>query len=192
MPRGKNADKRLKYIHTGPNGTTCVSPEYVVRVSLPEKTDQPRISVVYPQAVLDSLPSTSTQSNTPFEMPEGRPAVTGPEFLIPKFEQNIPKPDSQTATFTCNGELLSKMLKIACEVSNDSDKTMRLRLCDNGTLRIDNYREPGDQEFLGVLYGVEYFGNKIPGDKDESAPVKEERPKQKTEVLKTSNGRRFR
>jgi hypothetical protein len=199
MPRGPKAEKRLKYMHTGPKGTTCLTPSYLVRVSLPSDQPQPKFPVLYTQDEIDNLNGHSFQGGT-FDMGEGRPAVNGPAFIVPKIEDAIPDPADQIATFTCNGEILLKMLKVANEVCNDSQKPIRLRLYGKvnpddptqvGELRMDTYRQEGAQEFLGILKGMEYYGNLIPGDKTH-APVKEEPPKQRTETLKVSTGRRFR
>jgi hypothetical protein len=200
MPRGPKTDKRLKYMHTGPKGTTCLTPSYLVRVSLPFGEIQPRFPVLYTQGQVDALTSSCWQGST-FDMGDGRPAANGPEYTVPKIDDVIPDPAEQVATFTCNGEILLKMLKIANDVCEDSNKPVRLRLYGRvnpddptqvGELRIDTYRQPDAQEFLGVMKGMEYYGNLIPGDKPSDAPVKEEPPKQMTETLRVSTGRRFR
>ena len=190
MPRGPKADKRLKYVHVSSRGTACLTPSYLVRVSLPDVDSQPTGSVIYPQKMIDELPAEHFE-HLVRNMPEGKVAVTGPEWFIPKFEQMIPTPQSQTASITLSGELLLKMLKIAVEVSEDSQKTLRLRICD-GKLRVDNYRQEGDQEFLGVLSEIAYEGGLIPGDVDPDKHVTEVKPMQKAAVLKRSEGRRFR
>lgn len=201
MPRGPKADKRLKYVHAGAKGTTCITPSYLVRVSLPFGEIQPKFPMLYTQGQIDNLNGHCFESTLPFDLGDGRPAVNGPEYTVPKVDDAIPDPGDQIATFTCNGETLLKMLKIANEVCDDSNKVVRLRLFGQvnpddptqvGELRIDSYRQEGSQEFLGVLKGMEYYGNLIPGDKPHDAPVKEEPPKQRTETLKVSTGRRFR
>lgn len=200
MPRGPKADLRLKYMHTGPKGTTCLTSAYLVRVSLPEATDQPKFPVTYSQQQIDALHGHYWQGGT-FDMGDGRPAVTNPEQLVPRIDDAIPDPADQVATFTCNGAILLKMLKVANEVCDDSEKPLRLRLfgkCDPddptraAELRIDAYRQEGKQEFLGVLKGMEYYGALIPGDKPSGASVKEEPPKQIKQTLRVSTGRRFR
>ena len=168
MVRGKNADRRLKYIHVGPKGTTVFTPQMVARVSLPghESYHQPYGSAVVPQAQIDALPKTPPESEASVELPEGETAITGPDFIVPQIEKCLPEPEYQTGVFTCNGDLLRKLLTVACEVSKDSDKTIRLRICEGlNSLRIDTYRQPGDQEFVGVLKGLEYDGEYIPGEK---------------------------
>lgn len=196
MPRGPKADKRLKYMHVSPQGTVCLTPSYLVRVSLPN-VPQPRLPVLHMQKQIDDggWINHGTQHGEPFDMGEGRPATNGPEHIVPRIDDAIPVPEDQTATFTCNAETLLKMLKIVNEVSEDSEKPIRLRLYggENATeLRIDSYRQPGKQEFLGVLKCMEYYGSLIPGDKPSDMPVKEEPPKQMVETLKVSTGRRFR
>ena len=205
MPRGPKAEKRLKYMHASAKGTVCITPAYLVRVGLPAGECQPRLPVIFPQADIDNfdkLGQTQYRDGLAFDMGEGRPAGTGPEFLIPKIDDAIPDPADQTASFTCNGEILLKMLKIANEVCTDSDKPITLRFYGNSqhptdttqaaVLRIDSYRHPGEQEFLGVLKGQEYYGNLIPGNRPSDVPVKEEKPRQITETLRVATGRRFR
>jgi hypothetical protein len=195
MPRGPKADKRLKYMHVSPQGTTCLTPSYLVRVSLPQEP-QPRLPVVYTQKQIDDGDWVNYGNRgESFDMGDGRPAINGPEHIIPRIDDAIPMPKDQTATFTCNAATLLKMLKIVNDVCDDSEKPIRLRLYggENATeLRIDAYRQEGKQEFLGVLKGMEYYGTLIPGDKPSDTPVKEEPPKQITETLKVSTGRRFR
>lgn len=191
MVRGKNADKRMKYIHVGPKGTSVIGPHIVARVSLPEPQTMAPAAII-PQAQVDEL-RRPPESADLVELPEGLPAVTQPEYLVPQIDKCFPAPEHQTAEFTCNGDLLRKLLTVACEVSKDSDKTVRLRICgDFNTLRIDTYRQPGDQEFCGVLKGMEYAGDYIPGEPAAAAPRTEKKPVQKAMGLKVATGRRFR
>jgi len=195
MVRGK-ADKRMKYLHVGPKGVSVVTPIVVARVSLPgaESYHQPFGSAVIPQDQIDKLPRLVPE-NEEFvtELPEGEAAITGPNFLVPQIDKCIPEPGFVTATFTCNGDLLRKLLTVACEVSKDSEKTLRLRICggDMNTLRIDNYRQPGDQEFVGVLKGIDYDGDYIPGELPSGTPKIEKKPEQTGMLLKVSTGRKF-
>lgn len=194
MPRGKTADKRLKYIHVGPKGTSVVTPNVVARVSLPEvhytSLNPPAI---IPQEQIDAMPRLAPESEDIVELPEGLPACSQPQYLVPQVDKCFPEPQHQTAEFTCNADLLRKLLTVACEVSRDSDKVVRLRICgEYNTLRIDNYRQPGDQEFCGVLKGIEYVGDYIPGEAPSDTPKVEKKPVQKVIALKASTGRRFR
>jgi hypothetical protein len=190
MPRGKSAGPRLKFIHVGKNGSAVMTPYYMARVSLLPDIAQPSGAVIYPQTVVDqTLAKHNLTPNQICEMPDGLPAITGPEFFVPRMDEQIPSVSTQTAEFTCNGEYLLKLLKIANEVSADKNKTIRLRFCGD-RLRIDNYRLEGQQEFLGVLRRVEYRGNRIPGDAPTGA--KETKPQQTVTVLRQSTGRRFR
>ena len=195
MVRGKDADKRMKYIHVGPKGTSVITPVVVARVSLPADEPQPFGSVVVPQADVDSLQNRPRPEQPDvIELPEGEPAITGPNFIVPMIDKCLPTPEFQMAAFTCNGDLLRKLLTVACEVSKDSDKTIRLRICSTGdtpSLRIDTYRQPGDQEFIGVLKGMEYDGDYIPGEPPSSAPKFEKKPAQAGLPLKVSTGRKF-
>lgn len=196
MVRGKDADKRMKYVHVGPKGTSVVTPVVVARVSLPNgRPMSPFGSAVISQDKIDALPRTTPESDTTVELPEGEPAITGPHFIVPQIDKCFPDPDFTTATFTCNGDMLRKLLTVACEVSNDSDKTIRLRICqDMNALRIDAYRHPGDQEFCGVLKGIDYDGDYIPGEKASTGVGSkvEKRPQQTGMLLKVSTGRKFR
>ena len=64
MVRGKDADKRLKYVHVGPKGTSVFSPIMVARVSLPEKVDQDvQPNAVIPQDAIDSLGRVAPESD---------------------------------------------------------------------------------------------------------------------------------
>jgi hypothetical protein len=192
MVRGKNADKRLKFIHVGPKGTSVFTPLVVARVSLPEGHVQPFASAVIPQAQIDAMTRPAPESPDVVDLPEGEEAVTGPHFLVPQIDKCLPDPEYTTATFTCNGDLLRKLLTVACEVSNDSEKTVRLRICkDLGAMRIDVYRQPGEQEFVGVLKEIEYDGTYIPGEKPGGVHMPEKKPQQSAMLLKVSTGRRF-
>ena len=192
MLRGKNSDKRLKYIHVGPKGTSVITPNLIARVSLPDYEPEHSVPAIIPQIQIDELGRIPAGSDTSVDLPEGLPAVTQPAYLVPQLDKCFPAPELQTLSFTCNGDLLRKLLTVACEVSKDGDKTLRLRICrDINTLRIDTYRQPGDQEFCGILKGIEYEGNYIPGEpvgslKPESKPV------QRAMGLKVTSGRRFR
>jgi hypothetical protein len=190
MPRGKSADPRLKYIHVSPKGTTAINPVAIARVSLP-KGNLPVLPALIPQNEIDVIGILPGDES--IDLPAGVPATTGADYLVPRIDQLIPEPNTQTTSFTCNGEMLLKLLKVACEVTNDSDKTIRLRICPSlGMMRIDSYRQPGEQEFVGVIKELEYYGNYIPGDSTGAAPKPETKPKQVGIALKTETGRRFR
>lgn len=192
MVRGKEADKRLKYIHVGPKGTSVVTPNLVARVSLANYEPESSVPEIIPQSEIDALPRIPIGSEDSVELAKGLPAVTQPEYLVPQIDKCFPDPEDQTAVFTCNGDILRKMLTVACEVSKDSDKTLRLRLCGNtNTLRIDTYRQPGDQEFCGVMKGMEYDGSYIPGEPTGTTKP-EIKPVQRAIGLKINVGRRFR
>ncbi len=194
MVRGKTADKRLKYIHVGHRGTTVVTPHLVARVSLPSISPSPmEPAAIIPQGEVDKV-RIPPESQDIVELPKGLPAVTQPDYLVPQIDKCFPQPEHQTAVFTCNGDLLRKLLTVACEVSKDSDKVVRLRICgDYNTLRIDTYRQPGDQEFCGVLKGIDYAGDYIPGEIVAHNTGKvEKKPVQKAMKLSSHVGRRFR
>jgi hypothetical protein len=135
MVRGKHADKRLKYIHVGPKGTTVIAPEFAARVSLPEYHCSPsEPAAIIPQAQIDTLPRVLPGSDDTVVLPQGLPAVTQPEYVVPQVDKCFPAPEYQTATFTCNGDILRKLLTVACETSKDSQKMLRLRICGISTL----------------------------------------------------------
>lgn len=199
MVRGKNADKRMKYIHVSSKGTSVITPEMVARVSLPADAGVSgfHVPAIIPQSELDKLrPLTTPESDELIELPAGLPAVTQPEYVVPQIDKCFPAPEHTTGTFTCNADLLRKLLTVACEVSKDGDKTIRLRICaDFNTLRIDGYRQPGDQDFCGVLKGIDYTGEYIPGELPTgySPTAKPEmKPTQRALGLKVNSGRRFR
>ena len=194
MVRGKDADRRLKYLHCGSQGMTVVTQEVVARVSLPEQEKGlPLGTLLYSQEKIDSIKRPAPESNEVVQLPEGEPAVTGPHYLVPQIDKCFPSPQEQTYAMTVNGDLLRKLLTVACEVCKDSDKTMRLRFCkETNSLRIDTYRQPGEQEFVGVIKGMKYTGNYIPGDASNDVPVVEQKPIQGNIVLSPSTGRKFR
>src|SRR5208282_969531 len=193
MVRGKDADRRLKYLHCGSQGMTVVTQEVVARVSLPEhEKGMPLGTLLYSQEKIDSLKRPAPESNEVVQLPEGEPAVTGPHYLVPQIDKCFPSPQEQTYSFTVNGDLLRKLLTVACEVTNDNEKTMRLRFCPaSNSLRIDTYRWPGEQEFVGVIKGMRYDGSFIPGDVQKDAPVVEYKPVQGNLMLMPSTGRSF-
>lgn len=194
IPRGKNGESRLKYLHVSTKGTAVIDKHVVARVTLPEETISTGTPMLLTQDQLGTLGHIPAESTELVELPQGRPAITGPEYLVPKIDNLIPDPDEQSASFTVNAEVLLKVLKVACEVTDDADKTIRLRICpEKKCLRIDAFRQPGKQEFVAVVRSIEYGGGNIPGDKSSDAPpVEEVPPVQGTLMLKASSGRRFR
>ncbi len=185
----RGGDKRLRYLHVSPKGTTAVSPELVARVSLPSNSTGTS-TVIYP---IENVDAHMDGSGGPFSLRGYKPAVTGPHTLVPQVYKCFPEAQRTTATFTCNGELLKRMLECACEVSSNPNKTVRLRIVDGGAaLRVDIYREPGEQEFVGCMKPIEYDGDYIPGEIPTGTPKVEKKPRQTGLVLKASEGRRFR
>lgn len=195
MPRGKTGDDRLKYLHASSKGVSVISPSVVARVSLPAGQESGLSATVWPEGTVDELLAAQAGDLTVEQrVEEGLEAITGPEYLVPQIDKVIPEPEAQDATFTVNAELLIKVLKAACDVTTDADKTVRLRVIEDANqLRIDAYCQPGEQEFVAVVSGMEYTGANIPGDKPTYAPPKAEvKPIQKGLGLKTNTGRRFR
>lgn len=202
MPRGKVDDQsqRLKYLHIGPKGVTALQPDAMCRVSLPAGNTE-TLPVILPEDRVDDLRKRTDAFAGPISKYEPEvevdgvlPAATSPDHLVPKVDDYIPDPSKQAASITVNGQLLLKMLKVVTEVSEDSNRTLRLRVCpEDGVLRIDTYRQPGEQEFVGVIREMEYNGDFIPGDRPSNAPkVVEEKPKVQSFVLKVEEGRKFR
>ena len=187
MPRGKDANRRLKYMHVSPKGTMCLTEMAMARVSLPED-HHGLTSIIIPQPQVDKM----RENLTEVQITGAHPAVTSPNFLVPKIDSVIPETNETSTSIIVNGEILLKMLKIANEVSTDSEKIMALRIYPKqGVIRLDTYRQPGQQEFLGIIREMEYYGENMPGGEKEGS-MKESRPKQKGMMLKTSTGRRFR
>ena len=192
MQRGKAGDARLKYMHVSPKGTTVFGPSYMVRVSLPE-VDTVTPSAIYPHAQIENFRKQGMPIE-PVELPKGQPAVTSPEFTVPRTDTIVPNASDTTCTFTCNAELLREMLQIVCDVCEDRFKTVRLRICKNkGVLRVDAHANTGKQEFLGVLREIDYSGPYIPGDANVTdEPQAEVKPKEKYLMMKVTTGRKFR
>ncbi len=193
LERGKDAVKRLQYLHVGPKGTTVLTPHALCRVSLP-KQDSTAPAILLPRDAIQKLPRLAPENESlVIECPEGIPAITTPDHAVPEMEKMLLGPGEIDLSFTVNGELLRRMLTIACEVNRDSDKTLRLRVCKKkNLLRIDNYRQPGTQEFVGVIQGMEYDGNYIPGEPETDKDTAEKKPTQAPMVIKVSSGRKFR
>lgn len=201
MVRGKDPKKappRMKCMIVGPKGSMVVTPSSIVRVSLPDAGSQfddngkPLGTRVYSQEELDALQRPQPESTTLVQMPEGQPAVDGPQFMVPKTDDVFFKQTPDMPVFVCNADKLRTLLTIASEVCEDSDKVTRIIFDPKGNqIRLDTYRQPGDQEFCGVLKGVKYSGDYIPNEKEEKAVV-EIKPEQQNLLLPVVAGRKFR
>lgn len=195
MPRGKTGEPRLKYLHVNSKGVTAVAPTVVARVSLPTGQESGLGATLWPEETVDELLALQAGDVTVEQRAEeGVEAITGPDYLVPQVDKVIPEPENQDAFFTVNAELLIKVLKAASDVTTDADKTVRLRVYqDTNQMRVDAYCQPGEQEFVAVISGMEYTGSNIPGDRPTDAPPKPEvKPIQKGLGLKSNTGRRFR
>jgi hypothetical protein len=193
MVRGKDADSRLKFLHFSKDGVTAFNPHGIMRVSMPAGVAQPSMPVIVPQGEVDKWSlKAEAQMNIPEDVCE--PGVTSPDYLVPNVKSIIPDPETQEFSVTVNGEMLLKMLKAACAVCEDSEKTLKLRYFPKeGKVRIDTYAMPGQQQFLGVLMELDYPGTYVPGDKTGNGPVAIEKPAvQKELALLTEEGRKFR
>jgi hypothetical protein len=194
MPRGTGAEPRLRYMHCGPEGTTVVGPAYVARVSLPDKENcVPLGNLVWPQDAVDGIKRPPPESLEVVNLPPGEPAVDGPRFMIPAMTEQFFDPTEDMPSFVVNADMLRKMLTVASEVCEDSDKACRLRYDPKtNRLRIDSYAQPGDQTFVGVMKCMKYSGGYIAGDIVTDASKVEQKPMQGNLVLKMSAGRKFR
>jgi hypothetical protein len=193
MVRGKDEDSRLKFLHFSKDGVTAFNPHGIMRVSMPAGEAQPGVPVIVPQADVDKWHLKPDEKMTvPKEVTE--PGVTSPDYLVPNVKSIIPDPETQEFSVTVNGEMLLKMLKTACAVCEDSEKTLKLRYFPKeGKVRIDTYAMPGQQQFLGVLMELDYPGGYVPGDKTGDGPPVIEKPAQQKELaLLTEEGRKFR
>lgn len=191
--------KRLRYLHVGPEGTSVVTNMLAARVSLPDVAKGHQHSVIIPHDDITKVERPAPESVKLVELPDGRPDITGPQFVIPEWKKVFPGPERQVAKFTCNGDMLRALLTSACEVCDDADKTLTLRLCDSvgkdgrtRTLRIDTYTQPGDQSFCGMMKEMEYDGNYIPGEPETDKVKPEVKPVQAGVVMNLVEGRRFR
>lgn len=193
MVRGKDADSRLKFLHFSKDGVTSFNPHGIMRVSMPAGEAQPALPVIVPQAEVDKW-KLKPEEKMSVPQDQTEPGVTSPDYLVPNAKTIIPDPETQEMTVCVNGEMLLKMLKTACAVCEDSEKTLKLRYFPKeGKLRIDTYAMPGQQQFCGVLMELDYPGDYVPGDKTGDGPVKvEQAPVQKELALLTEEGRKFR
>lgn len=191
--------KRLRYLHVGPEGTSVVTNMLAARVSLPDVAKGHQHNVIIPHDDLAKIERPAPESPTLVELPDGHPDITGPKWVIPDWTKVFPGPERQVAKFTCNADALRALLTSACEVCEDGDKTITLRLCDSvgkdgrtKVLRMDTYTQPGDQSFCAILKEMEYDGNYIPGEPPADAPKAEAKPQQAGIVMNVVEGRRFR
>ena len=167
---GDATDRRWKYVHVGPKGCTCTDTVSMIRVTLPEShtTSFQRAAGSDPEpAIFDyetakKLAYDMGRDDT-VTMPAGLPAQTTGQFTVPKHDVTIPKPEDQLATITVDAGRLIEILKGAVEVTEHNRRLVRLRFYKDG-IRIDAHRDTGGQEYMGLLMGMNYNGNGIPGD----------------------------
>ena len=160
---GNAADRRWQYIHVSGKGVTCTDTVSLIRVSVaaPQLGGNPEPAIFdYGEAKKLAAGLKATEVVT---MPEGLPAKTTGQYTVPNYEVTIPRPEDQTATITVDASRLIEMLKAAMEVTEHSKSLVRLRFYKD-FVRIDAHRDTGGQEFLGLLMGLNYNGNGIPGD----------------------------
>ena len=188
---GSGTDNRWNYIHCGPKGVTATDGISLVRVSLP--TDQiggnPEPEI-FPADLAKSLIPKGEATVT---MPEGMPAKTTGQYIVPNYEAAIPDPKMQKFSIIVNAKRLIELLKGAVDVTEHSKSLVCLRLYGD-FIRIDAHRDTCGQEFTAFMTGVNYNGDGIPGDPPKgtpSAPASEDF-KEKTLVLPITGGRLFR
>jgi hypothetical protein len=200
MPRGPNAEPRLKYLHVSAAGTTIVAPDYVARVSLPlEARHGLAPDTIYSQDDIDEVkpPKPEGLVERLVDLPEGEPAIDSPRHMVPNIEAQFFEPEQGMPDVIINGDKLRKMLTVACEVCEDSGKAMRIRFdMKTNRLRIDTYALPEDQSFVGVMKGMRFTGSFIGGEVSDKSTKSNLRPasgfQQGHLVLKRSVGRKFR
>lgn len=198
MVRGKDPKKappRLKYMMCGPKGTTVVTPTVVARVSMPEAEKGRMLgNLLYTQEELDAVKRPAPESEETVQLPEGQPAVDGPNFMVPKSEFLFFTPTEDMPSFVVNADLLRKVLTVASEVCDDADKVTRIRYDKtSNAIRIDVYRTPEKQEFTAVMKCMKCNSTNLPGFAvDAPAPTQATPAEQGTLALRLEAGRKFR
>lgn len=196
----KKAPPRMKHMIVTPKGSVVVTPSVVARVSLPEGSQfddagKPIGSRVYTQEELDSINRPASESSVEVQMPPGEPAVDGPKHMVPKLDEVFFTPTSDMPSFVVNADMLRKLLTVASEVCDDSEKVTRITFDKKANaLRLDTYRQPGEQEFCAVMKCMRYKGQYIPGTEDVAVGLdpKGPKPEQQNLVLPVVAGRKFR
>jgi hypothetical protein len=188
---------KFEYAFVGPKGILCTDTTSIIRVTLPTRSKAtptgnmfaPTEPQVFPKAVFDKIvPETQEEF---VELPEGLEAKTSGRFTVPNLEQGIVDSNKQTASITVNAKSLIKLLQAAIEVTDHSRSLVKLRFCGN-SLRIDAHRMENDQEFCGVLMGIQYNGSCMPGEPDGKTNTTNEYYEEKRLPLPSTEGRKFR
>lgn len=197
LPKGPDGDPRLKYMHASRQGTTVTDGHMIARVSLPTLEDQPQTPYIYPKATVSKI--MPVENGETVLMVGELPAVTDGTNAVPNLDLMLPRPQDQTASFTCDAEELLTLLKVALDVTEDADRCIRLRICESPTLgavlRIDSLAFGDKQAFLGVLRGMEYDGEHIAGEDKAGmnfAKTPDEKVKKTPMPMVLSTGRKFR
>ena len=188
---GPGAENRWKYVHVSPKGVLCTDTVSLIRVTLPKGQN----TTLFEPAIydLDTAKKLVPKGDEAAVMPEGMEAKTTGKYTVPNFDVGIPDPKNQTATVTVNAERLVQILKAAMDVTEHSRNLVRLRFYKD-SIRVDAHRDAGGQEFMGILMGMNYAGNCIPGDApvgSRAAPASEVAD-EKTLKLPVNEGRKFR
>jgi hypothetical protein len=180
---------RWAYMYCSPKGVLCTDTTSLIRVTLPKYPVDvnPTTPVIFESKdVLERL----KENVTSYEMPAGEEAKSG-KYSVPNLEAGIVGTEKQTASITISAKALINLLEAACEVTEHSRSLIKLRLCDNA-LRIDTHRNEGEQEFTGILMGLSYQGNMIPGDPVNKTFTPTETVNERTLNLPETQGRKFR
>ena len=185
---------RWEYLYCSPKGVIATDTMLLIRVTLPKYPVDvnPIEAVVFSRKVVEERANTLAEDKiSSIEMPAGEEAKSG-KYSVPNLEAGIVSADKQTASITINAKSLINLLEAACEVTEHSRSLVKLRFCGN-SLRIDSHRLEGEQEFTGILMGISYSGNMIPGDpkNNTNAQPTETIDERKLSLPETS-GRKFR
>lgn len=181
---------RFEYAYVDSKGMIVTDTTSIIRVTLPAQ-DALTEPCIFTKKQLDEYrPKSAADIVT---MPDGLPAKTTGQYSVPNLEAAIVDSSKQTAVIAVNAKQLIELLKAAVDVTDHSRSLVRLRVC-GGQLRIDAHRDQGGQEFTGVLVGISYNGNCIPGDPAGTVQAYEpsEAFDEKTLTLPNTEGRKFR
>jgi hypothetical protein len=153
---------KWEYLYCSPKGVICTDTTSLIRVTLPKSPhfeSNPTEPVVFSRKDVEEKQKIKDDI---ILAPLGEEAKSG-KYSVPNLEAGIIGPDKQTASITINARSLINLLEAACEVTEHSRSLVKLRFCGS-SLRIDSHRLEGEQEFTGILMGIQYSGDKIPGE----------------------------
>lgn len=179
------------YAHVSTKGVTCTDTSALIRVSLPKTlVSPPSEARVFPVEELrdfeETLPDDCIDT-----IGEGLEPKTGPRFSVPALDQGILDTKKEKASVAVDAKRLIDVLKAACVVTDHERSLIRLRIVGNA-IRIDAHRAENEQEFVGILMGINYNGACIPGDPTETGQNITETVDQTRLALPATEGRKFR